>query len=156
MRSTDNPIEAANHFAKTASAEGFSFDFSLQSLESEIDKFLDKHRFTNETSKSEIECKLTAYIGETIRRLYEGEWTGDYFGQSSSYRGPNFYTCKVSIGKFEFFPNHFIAYYLENGKESEGTFYDYLHSRDNSHGLFHDFLGGGLLNIIARENSTTI
>ena len=122
MKTTDNPAEAAHHFAKTALAEGFLFDFSLQSLESEVDKFLGKHSYLNEADKLEIECNLTAYIGETIRLLYHGEWTGEFFGQSSSYRGPNFYTCKVSIGKFEFYPNHFIAYYLKNGKQSGAHF----------------------------------
>lgn len=146
---TDNPIEIASQFAMKTSAEGFSFDFSLLSLEFEIDKYLNKPN--KEETKLQVECELTAYIGETIRRLYSGEWTGEYFGPSSSYRGPNFYTCKLRIGKFEFYPNHFIAYYLENGKKSEGTFYDYLYHRDFSKGVFHDFLGGGLLNTIAKE-----
>jgi hypothetical protein len=148
---TDNPIEAANNFAKEVAAEGFTFDFSLKSLEFEIDKYLEKYYPFDEQSKLRAECDLTAYVGETIRRLYKGEWMGEYFGRSSSYRGPNFYTCKVKLGKFDFYPSHFIEYYLSNGKESEGTFYAYLHSRDYSEGIFHDFLGGGILNIIAKE-----
>jgi len=148
---TDDPIKTSESFVKTAEAEGFSFDFSLKSLEFEIDKYLEKYYLLDEESKFRAECDLTAYIGETIRRLYQGEWEGEYFGSSSSYRGSNFYTCKVKIGKFVFYPNHFIAYYLSNGKKSEGTFYDYLHNRDYSKGIFHDFLGGGLLNIIENE-----
>lgn len=147
---TDDPVRASESFVKTAAKEGFSFDFSLKSLEFEIDKYLEKYYPLEEESKLRTECDLTAYIGETIRRLYQGEWAGEYFSSSSSH-GQNFYTCKVKIGKFVFSPNHFIAYYLSNGKESEGTFYDYLYNRDYSEGLSHDFLGGGLLNVIEKE-----
>ncbi|CAN5372676.1 hypothetical protein BH10BAC4_BH10BAC4_25740 [soil metagenome] len=148
MKTSDSPIDTANDFAKEATAEGFSFDFSLSSLEVEIDKYLAKYYPLNQETKLRVECVLTAYIGETIRRLYQGEWTGEY---SLSSPGLNFYTCRVKIGKFDFYPNHFIGYYLSNSKKSEGTFYDYLHKRDYSQGIFHDFLGGGLLNIITKE-----
>jgi len=147
----DNPVEAANNFAEEASMEGFLFDFSLKSLESEVDKYLDKYCPSDDEKRPRIECDLTAYVGETIRRLYKGEWAGEYFGKSSSYRGPNFYTCKVKIGKYDFYPSHFISYYVSNGKESEGTFYDYLHNRDRSNGISRDFLGGGLLEIIEKK-----
>jgi len=147
----DNPVEAAHNFVLKSSGEGFSFDFSLKSLEFEVDRYLDKYCPADEEARLRIECDLTAYVGETMRRLYNGEWAGEYFGKSSSYRGPNFYTCKVKIGKYDFYPSHFISYYLSNGKESEGTFYDYLHNRDGSKGIAHDFLGGGLLNTIEKE-----
>jgi len=147
----DNPVDAASNFVLESFGKGYSFDFSLKSLEVEVDKYLEKYRPADEESRLRMECDLTAYVGETIRRLYDGEWTGEYFGKSSSYRGPNFYTCKVKIGKFDFYPSHFISYYLSNGKESEGTFYEYLHNRDRSKGISHDFLGGGLLKMIEKR-----
>ena len=146
MKTPEDPIEAADNFAEEASKERFLFDFSLESLESEVDRYLDKYATSDDGSRHRIESDLTAYIGETVRRLYGGEWAGEYRRQSS-----DFYTCKVKIGKFDFYPSHFISYYLSNGKESEGTFYHYLHSRDCSKGIADVSVGDGLLDMIEKK-----
>lgn len=60
----------------------------------------------------------------------------------------NFYTCKIEKNDFEFGPSHFICYYLSNGKNSEGSFNNYLYSENYSKGIFKNFLAGGLINKI--------
>ena len=90
-----------------------------------------------------LECELTAYIGETICQIFNAKWKGEY---SSENWGQNYYTCKIEKDGFEFGPSHFIGYYLSNGKVNEGSFKEYLYSRDYSSGIFYDFLGGGLFN----------
>lgn len=144
---TDDPVKTAEAFSKRMKADGFLFDYSLKSLETEIDRFLEKLADTTDEIKEQTEIELTAYIGETIRRLYNGKWTGEFNAEAG---GVNFYLCKVSIGKFEFFPSHFIGYYLTNGKKSEGSFYEYLYTRNQSKGIAHDFLGGGLIRLIEK------
>lgn len=144
---TDDPVKTAEAFSKRMKAEGFLFDYSLKSLETEIDRFLEKQVTKSEEEKEQIEIELTAYIGESIRRIYNGKWTGEFNAEAG---GVNFYLCKVSIGKFEFYPSHFISYYLNNGKKSEGSFYEYLYTRNQSKGIAHDFLGGGLIHLIAK------
>jgi HEAT repeat protein len=140
----DDPAREAEQFAFFSKLNGFHFDFSLQSLEKEVDRYLEKIIRENGTTRDAkgdaaekllaAEISLTAYIGETIKRLYGGRWAGPF---DKSFSGGNFYTFSLMIGKYEFFPSHFVDYYLTNGKESEGMFYDYLHGRksDESGGL---------------------
>lgn len=72
MMTLDDPIAAANNFVAEANAEGFPFDFSLRSLALDVDNYLEKCSLLSEETKRRAECDLTAYIGETIRRLYGG------------------------------------------------------------------------------------
>lgn len=141
----DNPTEIAKIFSERMFKYGFKFDFSLKSLEFEIDKLLEKSSNIELKELESLEAELTAYIGETLCRLFKGNWNGKYYGPLNP-NGDNFYTCKIIVGENEIFPSHFIGYYLSNGKESEGTFYEYLYSRNQSSGIFSDFLGGGLFN----------
>ena len=141
----DNPAETAQFFSQKMSKDGFKFDFSLTSLEVEIDRLLEKSLNIELKEREILEAELTAYIGETICKLFNGNWTGNYYGPLNP-NGDNFYTCKITIEGTDIFPNHFIGYYLSNGKDNEGTFYEYLYSRNQSSGIFSDFLGGGLLN----------
>ena len=123
----DNPTIFAEAFSKAESAKGYSFDFSLPSLESEVDKYLESLANINRQEKAEAERNLTAYIGETMCRLYNGKWTGEYYGSLNRHL-INFYSCKVSIDGFDFWPSHFIGYYFENGEPTTGTFYNYLYT----------------------------
>jgi len=142
MHEADNPKEIANIVSEKYMQKGYVLDFSMESLESEIDKILEKEIPKDWIESAKLESELTAYIGETICQLFDASWKGEYYLEKS---GMNFYTCKIEKNGFEFGPGHFIAYYLENGKESEGSFKEYLYSRDYSKGIFKDFLGGGLI-----------
>ncbi|TDG36427.1 hypothetical protein EZJ43_07870 [Pedobacter changchengzhani] len=138
----DNPKQIAEKVSEKYLRKGFKLDFSLESLENEIDKIL-----KNEIPKGRIEtgklvAELTAYLGETICRIFGARWIGIYYASNS---GMNFYSCKIEKNDFEFSPSHFFSYYLSNGKEREGSFKDYLYVRDNSEGVLRDFLGGGLI-----------
>lgn len=139
----DNPEEIAKIVSKKYTDKGYILDFSIKSLEDEIDKILENETPNDWIESGILESELTAYIGETICQIYDAKWKGEYYSKSSAI---NFYTCKIEKNGFEFGPSHFVGYYLNNGKESEGSFKEYLYSRDYSKGIFHDFLGGGLLN----------
>jgi len=129
---SDDPVEFAKIFADQAKTEGFHFDFTIHSLETEIDRYLEKYENAERSVKRTIEELLTAYIGETIRSHYNGNWLGRYYGPQNR-NGDNFYSCLIEIGKFRFAPGRFISYYLSNGKASHGTYKDALHG---SEGLF--------------------
>jgi len=159
----DDPTKIADIFAKQMFKEGYAFDYSLESLEIEIDKFLLKYSFrkgkngiydkifkTRYWKRHQVETYLTAYIGVTLIKLYGGKWIGGFYGPENPF-GSNFHTSIILIKNYQFNPNHFISYYLSNGKKEEGTFYEYLYSRSQHYGILKDFLGGGLLNKI--ENS---
>ncbi len=145
----DNPNEVAEIVSKKYLDKGYNLDFSLKSLESEMDKILENEIPEDWIESAKLESELTAYFGETLCRIFETKWKGEYYVENS---GMNFYTSKIKKNGIEFGPSHFIGYYLSNGKESEGSFKDYLYSRDYSEGIFKDFLGGGLINKIKRKN----
>jgi hypothetical protein len=124
----DDPVEAAKEFARLAFAQGFNFDFTLNSLGTELDRFLESSiDGLDEPRKHLLESLVTAYTGETIRDSYEGEWTGRYFRNE---RGMNYYTASVQIGRYTYWPGHFFAYYFANGKSGAGTFSEYLLGKD--------------------------
>ena len=138
----DDPRQVAEKASRKYLDKGYNLDFSLKSLENEIDKILETEK-TKDSKKLEIlESELTAYIGETLCRIFNCKWKGEFYFENS---GMNFYTCMIEKNGFEFGPSHFIGYYLNNGKKNEGSFKDYLHSRDQNNGIFKDFLGGGLI-----------
>ncbi len=83
-----------------------------------------------------IEAYLTAYIGETLVRIYNGEWVGKFYGPKRAMN--NFYTIQIKIENFTFNPSHFMAYRLNNREKSQGTFYNYLHGINNRKGLIND------------------
>lgn len=145
-----NPIEVAEYFSNIQIRYGFKFDFSLESLEKEVDRFLENNTNLSAYVKTIVESLLTAYIGETICRLYQGKWCGEFCGPLSL-TGSNYYLCWIEIGDYKYKPSHFIEYYLEHGKENEDTFYNYLYNSNKSQEIHSDFLGGGLLNKIKPE-----
>lgn len=139
-----DPKTCAKHFADLMEKKGYKLDFSLKSLETEIDRILEKYSKIEYQELNILEEFLTAYVGETLLHLFGGNWVGDFYGPLNRV-GINFYTSYMVINDFRFNPNHFIGYYLSNGKKSEGTFYEYLYKRNQSSGIFHDFLSGGLI-----------
>lgn len=139
-----DPKSCAEHFADIMGKKGYTLDFSLKSLETEIDRILEKYSKIEYQELNILEEFLTAYVGESLLRIFGGSWAGNFYGPLNR-SGVNFYTSYMVINDFRFNPNHFIGYYLSNGKKSEGTFYEYLYKRNQSSGIFHDFLGGGLI-----------
>lgn len=142
-----NPKEIAEYFSSIQKRYGYHFDFSLKSLETEVDRFLEENANLSSYNQKIMGSILTAYVGESVCRLYNGKWVGKYSGPLNK-KGSNFDECWIEIKGFKYYPSHFLQYYLSNGKRSEGTFYDYLYSRSKSKGIFEDFLGGGLINKI--------
>jgi hypothetical protein len=148
MYKEDNPKDIAEIVSRKYLEKGYNLDFSLKSLENEIDKILENEIPEDWIESAKLDSELTAYFGETLCRIFDTTWKGEYFSENS---GMNFYTCKIEKNGFEFGPSHFIGYYLSNGKESEGSFKDYLYSRDYSKGIFHDLLGGGLIHKLEKS-----
>lgn len=124
MCEKDDPVEVAKIVSEKYNKKGYNLDFSFQSLENEIDKILEKRALNFWISKSKLEAELTAYIGETLCRVFGAEWKGEYYYYKC--RGFNFDTCKIEKNNFEFKPSQFIGYYIYNGKKSAGTFKKYL------------------------------
>ncbi|WP_299673461.1 hypothetical protein [uncultured Tenacibaculum sp.] len=136
MHKQDNPKKVAKIVSEKYNQKGYVLDFSIESLENEIDNILEKEIPQNWIESAKLESELTAYIGETICQLLNANWKGEYYLKNSAM---NFYTCKIEKNGFEFRPSHFISYYLSNGKQNEGSFKEYLYSRDYSKGIFKDF-----------------
>ncbi len=119
-------LETAELFAKKASRLGFDFDFSIGSLKLEIDRLLDSTEICFEDTKRECwenQSGLEAYIGETLLRLYRGEWQGQFNAKNPA---GNYYLSFVQFGAYRYFPSHFLGYRISNGEESEGSFSSYL------------------------------
>lgn len=141
----DNPKEFAKIVSKKYLDKGYNLNFTLKSLEDEIDKILETEIPIDWVASAKLASELTAYLGETLCQIFGTRWKGKFYIENI---GMNFYFTKIQINEFEFGPSHFFGYYLKNGKGSEGSFKDYLYSRNKSHGILKDFLGGGLINKI--------
>jgi len=70
----------------------------------------------------DLETCASCYFGETLRRLHSGNWTG-HCGNDGS---PNFYTLAVKFGDYVFFPSHYVAYRISNGRRDTGRVGDCL------------------------------
>ncbi len=123
-----DPAAVALDFATTHSASGFRLDFSLESLETEIDRLLALPIFFRggEGSRADEESRnqagISAYVGETLRRLFQGRWGGEFYPDRCEI---NFYTSFVDFAGYRYWPSHFISYRLTNWP-GEGTFAQHL------------------------------
>lgn len=123
-----DPAAIALEFATTHSASGFQLDFSLESLETEIDRLLALPIFfrgrdgspTDQESRNQ--AGISAYVGETLRRLFHGRWGGEFYPDRTEV---NFYTSFVAFAGYRYWPSHFISYGLTNWP-GEGTFAQHL------------------------------
>ncbi len=121
----DDPKLTAYLFSKEMQPLGYTLDFSLQSLEIEIDRILETSPLNSQDAKYDLEAKLTAYIGETLYQNLNGFWSGAFYSHKSRI-GNNYYFCKITIDKHDFYPSHFIGYYLSNEKKDTGTFQNFF------------------------------
>jgi hypothetical protein len=123
-----DPVTTAEAFAAERTAAGYPLDFSLASLETEVDRLIELPLFHHgrEGSATEAEQRnesvLAAYIGEAQQRLFAGEWVGSFHRGSTAL---NFYRSIVMFGGYRFEPHLFVAYRLTNGG-CEGSFRAYL------------------------------
>lgn len=124
----DNPVVAAIEFSEQHTGPGCRLDFSLGSLQSEVDSVLELPIFfrgregTSTDNQERSEAALCAYVGETLSRLFNGTWGGDFYPDCPA---SNFYTSFVDFGDYRYWPSHFIAYRLTNWPQ-EGTFAKHL------------------------------
>lgn len=121
----DDPSEIAEKVAAKFLKKGYCLDFSIASLENEIDNILKNESQWRYKQKLRLEIELTAYFGETICRIFNAKWTGEYF-KTFPRSGANYYLCKIRINKFEFAPSHFFEYYFANGSKRKNSFKNYL------------------------------
>ena len=118
--------QTAESFACHMKNLGFDCDFSLQSLLNDIDLILNSSEvsFKGEgTAGLNNLAGIEAYIGETLKRLYHGEWHGKFVLHTPE---SNFYTSYLSFGEYKFYPARFLTYRLTHGEDVEGTFATYL------------------------------
>ena len=120
----DEPSGVAEQFAAAMTTKGYQLDFSLESLQGEVDRVLDDYEaaFRQDEAGHALETALAAYVGETLARLYDGTWGGTFQADNPA---ANFYTSHVDFGEYRYRPTHFIAYRISNGP-AEGTFADQL------------------------------
>lgn len=130
----DNPSEVAEKVVQKFIAKGYVLDFSILSLEKEVDLILKNESYKELNERAILEAELTAYVGETMCRLFNAQWEGQYFGPLRR-SGINYYSCKIIKGEFEFWPSHFFSYYYSNGSSITHPFKDYL---ENS----YSYIGG--------------
>lgn len=159
---TDNPAEIADIFVKFASTKNYRFDYSLNSLKFEIDRFLSKYNYKKGKygiydkifkrrylKRNAVATYLSAYIGETLIKLYGGKWIGSFSKPENPF-GDNYYMSELIIKNYKFNPSHFILYRLEHGEKETGTFYKYLYSGRISKYGDNKFLDKGLIDDIEK------
>ena len=102
-----DPVATAEAFAAAQSAAGYALDFSLASLETEVDRLIELPMFNRGRERPDTEdeerneAALAAYLGETLRRLFDGEWAGSFYPGSTLL---NFYRSFVRFGGSRFEP----------------------------------------------------
>jgi hypothetical protein len=127
-RPPDDPAAAAEAFAARYRVPEMPLDFSLASLPVDVDRLVQLPAFCHGRDRAATDAEeraevgLCAYIGESLRRAFDGEWVGGFDPCVSIM---NYYRSRVRFGAYHFNPHAFVGYRLANGPE-EGTFKDYL------------------------------
>jgi hypothetical protein len=124
----NDPVASAEAFAAAHRAPGQPLDFSLASLLADFDRVVELPMFHHgrgrpaTAAEDRAEAALCAYVGESLRRAFAGEWIGEF---DPDVPINNYCRSRVRFGAFHLNPHAFVAYRLTNGPE-EGTFQDYL------------------------------
>lgn len=119
----EDPAKAAETFAAARSADGFALDFSLVSLETEVDRLLDSEHLPQgredafDATRQRNAAGLGAYVGETLRRAHQGVWCGDFFGDNNA---ANFYCSYVDLRGHHYWPSRWLEYRITNGPVEGG------------------------------------
>ena len=115
----------ATEFAKRMTVKGYNLDFTLSSLETEVDRIIedmesevDDHDKISTADRIGVE----AYVGEALLLLFKGTRQGNF---NEDNPGANFYMSSILFGDFAYYPSHFLNYRFSNGPV-EGKFRDHL------------------------------
>ena len=120
-----NANAIASEFAKRMTLKDFNLDFSLSSLETEIDKIIeDLENSVDDQDKISVVDRvgIEAYVGETLLSLFKGTRQGKF---NENNPGANFYMSSISFGDYAYYPSHFLNYRFSNGPV-EGEFREHL------------------------------
>ena len=129
---TDNPTLIAEEFSKSQmeKSNGYLFDFTIRSLEIELERYLENKHNKELNEREILNATLTAYLGETICRIFNAKWTGSYYGPLNP-NGVNYYTCKISLlGNDYYISRYFDRFFSDDGIQDSGTFNEYLYGRE--------------------------
>ena len=124
----NDPVASAEAFAAEHRTSGRMLDFSLESLLANFDRIVELPMFNHGRDKpataaeDRAQAALCAYVGESLRRAFAGEWVGEFDPDAPIH---NYYRSRVRFGAFHLNPHSFVGYRLTNGPE-EGTFQAYL------------------------------
>jgi len=120
-----DPAAAATAFAQDMRGHGFALDLSMESLRGEVDRLLCSEHLCHHEDPAQwsSEARLGAYVGEVLRRAFEGTWEGAY---RDDHAGVNCYTSFVVFGSYRYNPAMALGYRLSNGEESMGRFSDHI------------------------------
>ena len=120
MSASDDPVASAKALAKELTGKGYKLDFTMKSLEAEIDRLLEDRFLPLGTENVEDHVKvarLGAYIGETLRREFKGKWEGRF--EESSWKV--FYNeSRVVFPNLKLNPYSYMWWRLSAGKERAG------------------------------------
>lgn len=143
-----NPTDIAKEVAKKYTAKGYKLDFTLESLEVEIDKIINNPiTYKEEKDIDLLIAELTVYVGETFCILFNADCPGQYF-EGGIRKGANFYTYFIEKNGERFHPSHFFEYKLPIKDFTKNQFKEYLHysyatiggKRKVLPGVLHKFL----------------
>ncbi|TCP25207.1 hypothetical protein EV195_104240 [Tenacibaculum skagerrakense] len=122
-----NPTDIAKEVAKKYTAKGYKLDFSLESLELEIDKIINNPiTYKEEKDINLLIAELTVYVGETFRTLFNTDYPGQYF-EGGNGNAANFYTYYIEKNGERFHPSHFFEYKLPIQDFTKNQFKEYLY-----------------------------
>jgi hypothetical protein len=120
-----NTNTIATEFANRMTSKGINLDFTLSSLETEIDKIIeDIDNTIDDKDKISIidRIGMEAYVGEVLLSFFKGTRQGKF---DENNPGANFYLSSISFGDYAYYPSHFLSYRFLNGP-AEGKFRDHL------------------------------
>ena len=120
-----NANAIASEFAKRMTLKGFNLDFTLSSLDTEIDKIIeDKENTVDDQDKISVVDRvgIEAYVGEALLLLFKGARQGKFNEKNPD---ANFYMSSISFGDYTYYPSHFLNYRFSNGPV-EGKFREHL------------------------------
>ena len=120
-----NANAIASEFAKRMTLIGFNLDFTLNSLDTEIDKIIeDKENTVDDQDNISVVDRvgIEAYVGEALLLLFKGTRQGKF---NENNPGANFYMSSISFGDYAYYPSHFLNYRFSNGPV-EGKFREHL------------------------------
>ncbi|MEY4560734.1 MAG: hypothetical protein RLZZ618_11 [Pseudomonadota bacterium] len=124
-RRSADPIATATAFAHDMRRQGFALDLSMESLKGEVDRLLRSEHLCHPEDRTQwtTEARLGAYVGEVLRRAFDGTWEGDY---RDDHAGVNCYTSFVVFGRYRYNPAMALGYRISNGEASMGRFSDHI------------------------------